>query len=91
MTTRSPRHAAAPPHDLVVVRDAGVREAVGQEEAAPHRLGRELLDDLLAAPPPAALEVGRAARLDAGHGASRGLPRLGGGALVAATSDLDWS
>ena len=37
----------APPLDLAVVRDAGVREAVGQEEAPSHRLGRQVLDDLL--------------------------------------------
>ena len=76
--------AAVPPayaalHDLVVAYDARVREAVGQEQAAADCVARELLGHLLAAAPPATLEVGVAPRRDAGHGACRGIPRLGGG------------
>jgi hypothetical protein len=61
------------PHDLAVVRDAAVGEAVGQEEAAPHGLGREVLGDLLAATEPAAVQVRRFSRLDARHEPRPGL------------------
>ena len=76
VTTRRSRQAAHWRHDLVVVGDAAVREAVGQEEAAAHGFGREVLGHLLAAPEPAAVQVGGLPRLDARHEVRRGLARL---------------
>ena len=77
-------HAPVPPHrraahDLVVVRHARVREAVGQEQAAAHLLDRQVLDHLLATPAPSALEVGLAPRPDAGHALRSRLPCRGRG------------
>ena len=65
--------------ELVVIGDADVREAVGEQQDAVHAVGREAAGDLLAAREPAAVEVGRAARVDGLQALGRELPALAGG------------
>ena len=67
----APAQVVGEPGEFVVVGDADVGEAVGEQQDAVHALGREAGGDLLAARQPAAVEVGRAAGVD-------GLEPLGG-------------
>ena len=75
----APAQVVGEPGELVVIGDADVGEAVGEQQDAVHALGREAGGDLLAARQPAPVEVGRAAGVDGLEPLGGERPALGGG------------
>ena len=64
VVTPRPAEVVREADQLVVVGDADVREAVGEQQDPVHAIGREAAGDLLAAREPAAVEVRAAAGVD---------------------------